>query len=94
MTAFQNELKRGRLQVTLDPNDLEMSLLRQQLSQSLRFDQIPTLVELTYSAYECIISEIRKLIAVSANPLTCEFIIIAGVQVHGPGGQDFFWPGA
>jgi hypothetical protein len=93
LLAFHSDLKRGRLQVTLDPNDIEQSLLRQQLSKSLRFDQVPTLVELTYHAYECIISEIRKLIAVSTNPLKCEFVIIAGVQVHGPHGQDFFWPG-
>jgi hypothetical protein len=94
LLAFHNELKRGRLQATLDPNDLEQSLLRQELSKSLRFDQVPTLVELTYLAYESILSQIRKLISISADPLKCEFVVVAGVQVHGLHGRDFFWPGA
>jgi hypothetical protein len=37
----------------------------------------------------------------SVDPSKCEYVIVAGVQVHGPlgqsfqgpQGQDFFWPG-
>ncbi len=93
MNAAYNELKSGRLQVSLDPLDLEMSLLKQQLVNSLHYGHVPTLVELTYRAYEAIFAEVQKLAAASTDPLKCEYVIIAGIQIHGPLGQNFFWPG-
>jgi hypothetical protein len=93
MIAVHNELKSGRLQVSLDPLDLEQSLLKQQLVNSLHYGHVPTLVELTYRAYETIFAEVQKLAAASIDPLKCEYVIIAGIQVHGPLGQNFFWPG-
>jgi hypothetical protein len=93
MIAVHNELKSGRLQVSLDPLDLEQSLLKQQLVNSLHYGHVPSLVELTYRAYETIFAEVQKLAAASTDPLKCEYVIVAGIQVHGPLGQNFFWPG-
>jgi len=27
------------------------------------------------------------------SPDKCEYAIVAGIQIHGPGGENFFWPG-
>jgi hypothetical protein len=60
MIAVHNELKSGRLQVSLDPLDLEQSILKQQLVNSLHYGHVPSLVELTYRAYETIFSEVFR----------------------------------
>ena len=80
--AAYNELKSGRLNVSLDPLDLEQSLLKQQLVNNLHYGQIPSLVELTYRSYEIILSEVQKIAAAATDPLKCEYVIIAGVQVR------------
>jgi hypothetical protein len=38
--------------------------------------------------------QVQKLAAASTDPLKSEYVIVAGVQVHGPLGQNFVWPGA
>jgi hypothetical protein len=47
-------------QVSLDPLDLEQSLLKQQLVNSLHYGHVPTLVELTYRAFETIFAEVPR----------------------------------
>lgn len=55
--------------------------------------QIPSLVELTYTAYDCILKEVTETAKSAVVPGSCEYVIIAGIQVHGPNGQNFYWPG-
>jgi len=68
-------------------------LLKQKLVNNLQYGHVPDLVELTYRAYEVIFSEVQKIACAATEPTKCEFVIIGGVQIHGPLGQNFFWPG-
>uniref|UniRef100_A0A6U2HGA8 Limiting CO2-inducible protein B/C beta carbonyic anhydrase domain-containing protein n=1 Tax=Hemiselmis andersenii TaxID=464988 RepID=A0A6U2HGA8_HEMAN len=87
------ELKSGKMSLRLDQTDIEQSLVKQELVGHLPYGHLPTLVELTYAAYDCILKEIKETAAVSIHPSNCEYAIVAGIQIHGPGGQNFFWPG-
>mmetsp|Transcript_18116 Transcript_18116/g.35372 ORF Transcript_18116/g.35372 Transcript_18116/m.35372 type:complete len:544 (+) Transcript_18116:142-1773(+) len=86
------ELKSGKMSLRLDQTDVEQSLVKQELIGHLPYGRIPSLVELTYAAYECIVREIMETAKVSVNP-NCEYVIVSGIQIHGPDGQNFFWPG-
>jgi len=98
---LHNELKTARLKVTMDPIDMEQSVLKQLLVDNIPYGHVPTLVELTYKVYETILKEVQMIAEASVDPSKCEYVIVAGVQVHGPLGQsfqgpqghDFFWPG-
>ena len=98
---LHNELKTARLKVTMDPIDMEQSVLKQLLVNNIPYGHVPTLVELTYKVYETILEEVQMIAAAAVDPTKCEYVIVAGVQVHGPvgqgfhgpQGQDFFWPG-
>jgi hypothetical protein len=50
-------------------------------------------VELTYTAYNCILNEVKTTAIAAVSPENCEYVIIAGIQVHGPNGTNFYWPG-
>jgi hypothetical protein len=65
----------------------------QELLGHLPYGKVPDLVELTYAAYDVIKKTTRETAAAAINPKTCEYVIIAGVQIHGPDGKNFFWPG-
>ena len=56
-------IKSGKVSVKLDPTDMEMSLVKQELIGHLPYGNVPDLVELTYAAFECILSEVREPVA-------------------------------
>ena len=70
-----------------------LPLCVQELLGHLPYGKVPDLVELTYAAYDVIKKTTRDTAAAAVNPQTCEYVIIAGVQIHGPDGKNFFWPG-
>jgi len=93
LLAVQGEIKSGKVSLKLEQTDMEQSLVKQELISHLPYGKVPDLVELTYAAYECILREVESTLKASIDPSMCEFAIVAGIQVHGPAGQNFFWPG-
>jgi len=94
LLAVLNEVKSLQLNVGLDPTDLEQSLLKQRLVSHIRYGHVPSLVELTYAAYECILKEVMETAKKAIDINHCEYVIVAGIQVHGPLDTNFFWPGS
>src|SRR5215475_12262624 len=54
LIAFQHELATGSLELALDPDDLEQSLLKQHLLRKLRYGEVPNLLSLTRIAHAVI----------------------------------------
>ena len=100
--SLHNELRTARLKVSMDPIDMEQSVLKQLLVDNIPYGHVPTLVELTYKVYDTILEQVRMIAEAAVDPAKCEYVIVAGIQVHGPlgqsfngpQGQDFFWPGS
>jgi hypothetical protein len=93
LKQIQHELSKGRMQASIDPQDIEVSLVRQQLATGLQWGMVPTLAELTRHAHTAALSNVRRLASATLDPTRFDYAIVAGVLVHGADGQDHFWPG-
>ena len=93
LLAVLGELKKGRVNVMIDTNDVEMSMLKQQLMGHLQ-GRVPTLTELTYATHDCILESVKRTAASAVDMGKCEYIIISGIQVHAAFSKTMFWPGS
>lgn len=94
LLAFRRQLTDGRLDVALEPDDLEQSLLRMRLLSELRYGEVPDLVALTEACRRAALSDFEALVASrvgagadGAEPLDVAYL--SGVVVHGPDGEDW-----
>ena len=78
----------------MDPDDTEMSLVRQQVTNEFEPGQLPDLVDVTYAAHKCIVDQVKKTAESVVNPDKCEYVIISGIQIHGPLNKNFIYPGS
>lgn len=93
LVAFQQELAGRSLQVALDPDDLEQSVLKQHLLRKLRYGDVPNLVGLTRIAYAVILEELERMIGLTVDPGQGDYGLFTGIQIHVPEGRHFVWPG-
>ena len=93
LVAFRNELLSGRLDVDLDPDDLEHSLLKQRLIRALPYGHVPDLVALTHLARDVILADLRELVHQLEHGVETDIAVISGVQVHGSDRRGFVAPG-
>ena len=91
--AFLGELESGRVALGTDPGDIEHSLLKQRLLRELPFGRLPSLVDLTGAAYRAIVEDLETLIGQTLDATEDDWAVLAGIQVHGPGNEPWFWPG-
>ena len=93
LESFRRELAEGRLDVDLDPGDLEQSLLKQRLLRAITYGDVPDLVSLTRLARDVIYDDLVQLVSQLEHGADTDVAVISGVQVHGPGGSGFVAPG-
>jgi hypothetical protein len=94
LLSFQRELASRSLRLGLDPDDLEQSLLKQHLFRKLKYGDIPDLITLTKIAHEVILEELERMIHLTIDPVRSHYAVFTGIQIHGPEGRNFIWPGA
>jgi hypothetical protein len=75
------------------PMDVELSLLKQRLMLHLPSGPAPDLVTLTRLAYETILADLEQMITLTVSTASSDYAVLTGIQVHGPGGKEFVWPG-
>ncbi|MEZ5117812.1 MAG: hypothetical protein R2737_16245 [Candidatus Nanopelagicales bacterium] len=88
LAALGQELADGRLDLALDPLDLEMSLLRTRLVSYLRYGRVPTLSELTEAARDVAVADLRALVDGLASDQPVDVAYLSGVVIHTPDGGD------
>ena len=93
LIAFRQELLVGKLNLELDLDDLEQSLLKNRLFRKIEDGAIPDLVELTKIAYEVILEDLEGLIEETVDTTTSDYAVVSGIQVHGPDNEQLVWPG-
>jgi hypothetical protein len=95
LMSFRDELAGGHLGLGFDPNDPEMSLLRQRLVSALTYGRVPDPVELTELVARVIDDDINELIRWQASTRSSSHevaaAVVTGVLVHTTGG-DWFDP--
>eukprot|EP00293_Proteomonas_sulcata_P011685 CAMPEP_0184305864 /NCGR_PEP_ID=MMETSP1049-20130417/15026_1 /TAXON_ID=77928 /ORGANISM="Proteomonas sulcata, Strain CCMP704" /LENGTH=722 /DNA_ID=CAMNT_0026618017 /DNA_START=195 /DNA_END=2363 /DNA_ORIENTATION=- len=93
LLGLLGEVKSGKLSVELNTDDIEQSMLKSKIVAQLSYGHNPDLVEITYAAHKVILADVIKTAHQAVDLSKSEFVIISGIQVHGPCGQNFFWPG-
>jgi hypothetical protein len=92
LMAFRNELAGGKVNVDLDPVDLEMSLLRQRLLRAIPYGDVPGVVEFTRIAAEVILEDLMDTASQMPEWAAADVAVFTGIQVHSPDG-DYVAPG-
>ena len=91
--GFQTELMNRCVSFGIDPDDIEQSLLKQHLFRKLTYGDIPDLLSLTKIAYTVIREELGRMIHLTVNPEYSDYAVLTGIQIHGPHGMEYIWPG-
>jgi len=93
LIRFLRELESGRVDPSLDPNDVELSLLRQRLIPELDVRRPPDLVELTRVAHRAALADLEMLVANSIDTTRQDYAVLSGILIHGPDSVSLVWHG-
>lgn len=92
LLTFQAELSDGSLNLGLDPDDLEQSLLKQRLLKEIRYGDVPDLVTLTRLARQVILQDLERMISLMIDTATCDYAVLSGIEIHASDLNDYIWP--
>lgn len=89
--AFQKEMASGRVNLTMDNEDVEQSLIRMRLLREIPYGHVPDLLELTKTALTAIQSDLEIAISKVVDTNKSNYAMITGIQIHGPD-SNYVWP--
>ena len=93
LIAFREEMLGGDLNLELDWDDIEQSLLKHRLFRKIRYGDIPDLITLTKATYEVILEDLEHLIDKTVDITMSDYAILSGIQIHGSDKEQYIWPG-
>jgi len=93
LNAFQKEMASGKVNLTMDNEDVEQSLIRMRLLREIPYGHVPDLLELTRTALKAIQADLETTISKVVDTGKSNYAIISGIQIHGPNG-NYVWPGS
>lgn len=94
LVAFHHELVSRSLDLAVDRDDLEQSLLKRHLLRKFRYGDVPDLLSLTRITHAIILEELERMIHLTVDPTRSNYGVFTGIQIHAPEGRHFVWPGA
>ncbi len=83
LCLFLNELAGGKINIRLDEEDIEESLLKIRLLRELKYGEVPDLLTLTKITLKAIIEDLENTIEKIVDPKKANYAVITGIQVHG-----------
>lgn len=92
LMAFRSELESGRSAREMDPDDLELSLLRQRLLRSIPDGSVPDIVELTTIVRDVILDDLGRTLAQMNSWPDADIAVFSGIHIHTSEG-DYVQPG-
>lgn len=92
LNAFQKEMAGGRLNLSLDSEDMEQSLTKQRLLREIPYGHVPDLLELTKITQKAIYADLESVIGKIVDSGKSDYALITGIQIHGPE-NNYVWPG-
>lgn len=91
LNVFLNELKSRKPNLTMDNEDVELSLIKTRLLGELPYGQVPNLLELTKITLEVIRKDFENALKQTVDTKHSDYAFITGIQIHAPNG-NFIWP--
>lgn len=93
LLAFQAELARGAINLDLNFDDLEQSLLKRKLMARIPPESVPDLLSLTRTAHDIILNDLEHMVSLTVDPEKSDYAIVSGIHVHGPD-ANYISPGS
>jgi hypothetical protein len=94
LAALQVELAAGELDLSLDPLDVEMSLIKKRLAPLIAPGVQPDLLDLTRLAHRAIQEDLEAMLKLTIQPGPADYAVFTGIQIHAPDRATFVWPGS
>lgn len=91
LAAFQKEMSGGRLNLLMDNEDVEQSLIRMRLLREIQYGKVPDLLELTKITQAAIQTDLENTIKKVVDTNKSDYAVITGIQIHGPE-NNYIWP--
>ncbi|MEJ5228039.1 hypothetical protein [Thermodesulfovibrio sp.] len=84
LCLFQGELLNGKINIRLDEEDIEESILKRRLLRELKYGEVPDLLSLTKLTLKVIIEDLENIIEKVVDKNKADYALISGIQIHGP----------
>ncbi|MDO9289205.1 MAG: hypothetical protein Q7T83_10480 [Thermodesulfovibrionales bacterium] len=91
LAAFQKEMAGGKLNLLMDNEDVEQSLIRMRLLREIPYGKVPDLLELTKITQVAIQTDLENTLKNVVDTNKSDYAIITGIQIHGPD-ANYIWP--
>ena len=91
LCLFLDELRQGKLHITIDEEDIEESLIKRRLLKEIPYGHVPDLLELTKITRKVIQTDLEHVLEKVVDIKKSDYAIMTGVQIHGPEG-NYVWP--
>ncbi len=91
LNVFLGELKSRKPNLSMDNEDVELSLIRTRLLREMPYGHIPDLMELTKITLKTIKEDFESALGGTVNTKHSDYAFITGIQIHGPEG-NYVWP--
>jgi len=91
LNAFQKEIASGKIDPTMDSEDVEQSLLKMRLLREIPYGQVPGLLELTKIAQMATQADLENTLRKLIDTNKSDYAVATGIQIHGPDG-NYVWP--
>ena len=91
LNAFQKEMAGGKLNLSIDNEDVEQSLLKMRLLREIPYGHVPDLLELTKITLKAIQADLETTINKVVDTDKSNYAVITGIQINGPD-SNYVWP--
>lgn len=91
LNVFLKELKDKKTNLSMDNEDVELSLVRTRLLREMPYGHIPDLMELTMITLKTIKEDFENALNKTVNIKHSDYAFITGIQIHVPDG-NYIWP--
>lgn len=87
LNVFLGELKTKKLNLSMDNEDVELSLIKTRLLREIPYGHVPDLMELTQITLKTIKEDFENAINKTINTKLSNYAFLTGIQIHGPDGN-------
>jgi hypothetical protein len=84
LNVFLGELKSKKPNLSMDNEDVELSLIRTRLLKEMPYGHIPDLMELTKITLKTIKEDFENALSKTVHTDKADYAFITGIQIHGP----------
>lgn len=84
LSAFQKEIFSGKINLGIDNEDFEQSMIRIRLLKEITYGKVPDLLDLTKITQKAIQTDLENTINKVVDIKKNDYAVMTGIQIHGP----------